>query len=83
MSGIDRQSTDRQLRTGINMMLHKLTVIHSVELITRKDQVIFNIPFLKEPLIFAHGICRALKPAWAVGGLLSSEDLNKALAETS
>jgi len=65
----------------INMMLNKCAVIHPVELIAGQNQVMINIPFLKQPLVFANSISGALKPAGAIRGLLSCKNLDESLAK--
>ena len=81
LGGIDRQGSHGQLGAGFDVMLHELAVIHSVQLITGEDQVVVDIPLLKQPLIFAHRIGRALEPARAVRGLLGGKHLHKTLTE--
>ena len=79
---IDRQRTDGEVGTGINVMLDESAVVHAVQLIARKDQIMINIPFLKQPLVFADGISRSFKPTWTVRSLLGSQDFNEPLPET-
>ena len=46
-----------------------------------KDQQLIHIPRLDQLAALAHGICRALKPAWTFGGLLGRQHRNKAAAQ--
>ena len=62
-------------------MLNEEAVVHAVQLVAGKNQIFINIPFLEQPLVFTNGIGSALKPGWAVRGLLGCEHLNKTLAE--
>ena len=79
--GIHRQSCNGEISTRAAMMLDEQAVIHPVELVTRQDQVLIDIPFLEQPLILTNGVSRSLKPGRTFRGLLCSENLNEALAE--
>ena len=78
---IHRQGRHRQCCTAGAVGLDEGLVIHAVELIAGKDQQLIHIPSLDQLAVLAHGIRRALKPAWAVGGLLGRQHLDKAAVE--
>ena len=79
---IHGQGPDGEVGAGFDVVLDEQAVIHPVELVARQDQVLVHVPFLEQPLVFAHRIGRALKPAGAGGGLLGRQHLNKTLAKT-
>ena len=54
------------------MMTNKFRIIHAIKLIAGKNQIMIDIPLLKQPLVLAYSIGSTLKPAWTIGGLLSS-----------
>ena len=64
-------------------MLNKTAVVHPVELVTGKNQVVVHVPFVEKSLVLTDCIGGALKPAWAFWGLLGCQNLYKALAESS
>ena len=63
------------------MVLYEEAVIHPVELVAGKDQVLINIPFLEQPLIFANSVRCAFKPGGAVGGLLGGQHFDESTSE--
>ena len=79
--GIHRQGPHGELGAGFDVMAHELAVVHPVELVTGKNQVVVHIPFLEQPLVLAHGIGRPLEPTGAVGCLLGCQHLHKPLAK--
>ena len=83
MSGVHGQGTHSELGAGVDVVLNKTAVVHPVELVTGKNQVVVHVPFVEKPLVFPDCICRALKPAWAFWGLLGCQYLHKALAKSS
>ena len=83
MSGVHGQGTHSELGAGVDVVLNKTAVVHPVELVTGKNQVVVHVPFVEKPLVFPDCICRALKPAWAFWGLLGCQNLHKALAKSS
>ena len=80
--GIHRKSRHGEISTGLTVVLNKQAVIHPVELVTGKNQILINIPFLEQPLVFAHRISGAFKPGGTLRCLLSSQHLHKALTKT-
>ena len=78
---IDREGANAQLSDPVDVVLHEGAVVHPVQLVAREDQIVIDIPLLEQPLILAHGIGGAFKPAGAVGGLLGGQHLHKALPE--
>ena len=81
LSSIHRQGTDAHISAAGDVVIHEGAVVHPVELVAGKDQVVVHIPLLKQPLVFAHRIGGAFKPARALGGLLRSQHLHETLAE--
>ena len=80
-SGINRQRRHRESGTTGPMRSHESAIVHAVELITREDQDLIDIPGLKQLAVLAHRIGRALEPTGAIRCLLSRQHLNKATAE--
>ena len=77
------KGANSELGTGVDVVLYKTAVVHPVELVTGKNQVVVHVPFVEKPLVLTDCIGRALKPAWAFWGLLGCQNLHKALAESS
>ena len=75
---------DREGDVGFRlaMALHKIGVIHAVQMVARQNEVLIDIPLRKEPQILAHGVCGAFKPTRAVRRLLGGEHFDKAGGET-
>ena len=78
---VNRQSPDGEMGARINVVLDKFAVIHPIQLVTGEDQVVVHIPLLEQPLVFAHRIRSAFKPARAIRGLLGSQNLHKPLTK--
>ena len=77
------EGANGELGAGVDVVLNKTAVVHPVELVTGKNQVVVHVPFVEKSLVLTDCIGRALKPAWAFWGLLGCQNLHKALAESS
>mmetsp|Transcript_8201 Transcript_8201/g.33153 ORF Transcript_8201/g.33153 Transcript_8201/m.33153 type:complete len:217 (+) Transcript_8201:1004-1654(+) len=55
-------------------------VVHAVEVITGKDDVLVALGLVEEPDVLAHSICGALEPVLVLGRLLRGEHLDETLA---
>src|SRR5262245_41103148 len=64
------------------MPFDEIHIVHAVQMISRKNDVLVDIPFVEEPTIFAYGVGGAFEPAWALGCLLRGQYFDKSLRKT-
>merc|ERR1719247_4114841 len=77
------QGRDGDVRPAPDVRLHKVAVVHPVEVVPAQNQVVLDpVPLrgLEEPQVLPHGVGRALEPLGVRGALLGGEDLHKAAA---
>ena len=76
---INRERCDGEISAASAVLRHEMGVVHPVELVTRKDQHLVDVPLLQQPFVFANGISCAFEPTGALWCLLGSQHFNKSL----
>ena len=71
---------DGDVSLGLAMLQDEGLVVHAVEVITGKDDVLVALGLVEEPDVLAHSICGALEPVLVLGRLLRGEHLDETLA---
>ena len=78
----NRNSRNGGISPGFDVRLHHLSKIHTIQLVTRKNQHMLNPVFFQVHQIFSHSISSSLIPVSSlIDGLLSSEQLDKTTIE--
>ena len=77
---IHGHSGDGDVSLGLSMLEDEGLVVHAVEVITGKDDVLVALGLVEEPDVLAHSIRGALEPVLVLGRLLRGEHLDETLA---
>ena len=78
---LDRDRSDREIRSGVDVLADHLAIIHPVKLVAAQDDEIFAAVLEKISQVLPHCIGCALIPPCPLGSLLGGENLNEAGSE--